>query len=149
MKLVRLVASFAVLASTAVAACSSDLTTPVQASEDAGTQTCELQVALRGCASEDAGEDAGTQKCDDWGVRSLSRDERVREITAVCQDCSNGIRRYLNRGAGVWLHEVDIDGGRVVCADQCYVNPVSSRICTFGTRGCVSEHPSNTTTEEK
>lgn len=53
-----------------------------------------------------------------------------------CQDCVHGTRRYLDQPTGVWLHDIDIDGGRVVCDDQCYVDPASSRVCELGTRGC-------------
>ena len=34
-----------------------------------------------------------------------------------CQDCDRGTRRYLDRPTGVWLHDISIDGGRVVCND--------------------------------
>jgi hypothetical protein len=53
-----------------------------------------------------------------------------------CQDCNDGIRRYLDRPTGLWLHDVDIDGGRAVCNDQCYVDHLSSRMCVLGTRWC-------------
>ena len=53
-----------------------------------------------------------------------------------CQDCDRGTRRYLDRPTGVWLHDISIDGGRVVCNDQCYVDPASPRTCELGTRGC-------------
>ena len=53
-----------------------------------------------------------------------------------CQDCDRGTRRYLDQPTGVWLHDIHIDGGRAVCDDQRCVDPVSSRVCELGTRGC-------------
>jgi hypothetical protein len=59
----------------------------------------------------------------------------------LCQDCNDGIKRYLDKPTGVWLHEIDVQGGRGVCADQCYVNHSASTSCVLATKGCVAEHP--------
>jgi hypothetical protein len=66
-----------------------------------------------------------------------------------CKDCDSGIRRLLDRPTGVWIHDVSPDAsdasdasdnrGRVVCSDQCYVDPASSRMCELGTPGCATE----------
>lgn len=56
-----------------------------------------------------------------------------------CKDCKDSIRRYLDKPTGLWLHDLKIHGGHAVCNDQCYVNPVSSRMCTLGTKGCTVE----------
>jgi hypothetical protein len=71
----------------------------------------------------------------------LARETAGRQTgSMLCQDCNDGIKRYLDKPTGVWLHEIDVQGGRGVCADQCYVNHSGSTSCVLATKGCVAEH---------
>jgi hypothetical protein len=80
------------------------------------------------------------------GLRTETKSDFVeRYATANKALHENWTRRVISQqGTMLPPLEVDVDG-RVVCADQCHVNPVMSTVCMHGTKGCVVKHLLSTT----